>query len=126
MSNNNLYPDKVIFKYPKAGEDNSILTVNIYDIVTSKTTAVDIGKETDIYIPRIQWTNDNNTLSIQRLNRLQNKVELLFANALDGTTKVILTDESTTYVEINNDLTFLSNNKGFIWTSEKDNYKQLY
>ena len=124
--NNNLYPDKIIFKYPKAGEDNSILTVNIYDIVTSKTTAVDIGKETDIYIPRIQWTNDNNTLSIQRLNRLQNKVELLFANALDGTTKVILTDESTTYVEINNDLTFLSNNKGFIWTSEKDNYKQLY
>jgi len=54
--NNNLYPDKVTFKYPKAGEDNSVLSVHIYDLATAKTIGVDIGKETDIYIPRIQWT----------------------------------------------------------------------
>ena len=124
--NNNLYPDKVTFKYPKAGEDNSILTVHVYDLPSAKTTMVDIGKETDIYIPRIQWTSDKNTLSLQRLNRLQNKVELMYANATDGSAKVILTDESKTYIDITDDLTFLPNNKGFIWSSEKDNYNQLY
>ena len=124
--NNHLYPDKVTFKYPKAGEDNSILSVHVYDVISSKITTVDIGKETDIYIPRIKWTSDVNTLSLQRLNRLQNKVELLYANASDGISKIILTDESQTYVDITDNLTFLPNNKGFIWSSEKDNYNQLY
>lgn len=124
--NNNLYPDKVSFKYPKAGEDNSILSVHIYDLVSQKTTKVDIGSETDIYIPRIQWTTDKNTLSLQRMNRLQNKVELLFANANDGSSKVALLEEAKTYIDITDDLTFLPNNKGFIWSSEADNYNHLY
>jgi len=124
--NNNLYPDKVSFKYPKAGEDNSILSVHIYDLVSQKTTKVDIGSETDIYIPRIQWTTDKNTLSLQRMNRLQNKVELLFANANDGSSKVVLLEEAKTYIDITDDLTFLPNNKGFIWSSEADNYNHLY
>lgn len=124
--NNNLYPDKVTFKYPKAGEDNSILSVHIYDLASAKTNTVDIGKETDIYIPRIQWTTDKNTLSVQRMNRLQNKLELLYANATDGSTKAVLTEESKTYIDITDDLTFLPNNKGFIWSSEKDNFNHLY
>jgi dipeptidyl-peptidase 4 len=124
--NNNLYPDKVTFKYPKAGEDNSILSVHVYDLATAKTTLVDIGNETDIYVPRIQWTTDKNVLSFQRMNRLQNKVELMFANANDGTSKTILTEEAKTYIDITDDLTFLPNNKGFIWSSEADNYNHLY
>lgn len=124
--NNNLYPDKVTFKYPKAGEDNSILTVHIFDLASGKTINVDIGKETDIYIPRIQWTKDKNTLSLQRMNRLQNKLELMYANAADGSTRTILTEEAKTYIDITDDLTFLPDNKGFIWSSEKDNYNHLY
>lgn len=123
---NNLYPDKVTFKYPKAGEDNSILSVHIFDLASSATTKVDIGTETDIYIPRIHWTSDRNTLSLQRMNRLQNKLELLYANASDGSTKAVLTEESKTYIDVTDDLTFLPNNKGFIWSSEKDNYNHLY
>ena len=124
--NNHLYPDKITFKYPKAGEDNSILSVHIYDLEKAKTTMLDIGKETDIYIPRIQWTADANLLSLQRLNRLQNKLELLYANADDGSTNVILTEESKTYIDITDNLLFLAGNKGFIWSSEKDNYNHLY
>lgn len=124
--NNNLYPDKVTFKYPKAGEDNSILTVHIFDLANGKTVKVDIGTDNDIYIPRIQWTNDKNTLSLQRMNRLQNKLELMYANATDGSTKTILTEEAKTYIDITDDLTFLPDNKGFIWSSEKDDYNHLY
>ncbi len=124
--NNNLYPDKVTFKYPKAGEDNSVLSVHIFDVATIKTTQVDIGNVTDIYIPRIQWTTDRNILSLQRMNRLQNKLELLFADATTGNTKTILTDEAKTYIDITDDLTFLPNSRGFIWSSETDNYNHLY
>lgn len=124
--NNELYPIKETFKYPKAGEDNSVLSVHVFDLLSKKTIKVDVGSETDIYIPRIQWTNDKNTLSFQRMNRLQNKVELMFANAMDGSSKVILTEESKTYIDITDDLTFLPNNKGFIWSSEADNYNHLY
>jgi dipeptidyl-peptidase-4 len=121
-----LYPSQYKFKYPKAGEANSIVSVHIYDLTTEKTITVDIGKETDIYIPRIIWTTDANTLSVQRMNRLQNKVELLFADATTGSTKVILSEEAKTYIDIADNLRFLANNKGFIWSSEMDGYNHLY
>lgn len=121
-----LYPSQYKFKYPKTGEANSIVSVHIYDLASAKNTTVDIGKETDIYIPRIIWTTDANTLSVQRMNRLQNKVELLFANANDGSTKTILTEEAKTYIDIADNLRFLSNKQGFIWSSETDGYNHLY
>ena len=123
---NGLYPEEYKFKYPKAGEDNSIVKVYVYDLATNRTLLVDIGKETNMYIPRIAWTGDANVLSIQRLNRLQNKLELLFADANTGASKVILTEEAKTYVEVSDDLTFLKGNKGFIWSSEQDGYNHLY
>jgi dipeptidyl-peptidase 4 len=126
MYNGNLYPEKVTFKYPKAGEDNSIVSVHIYDVTSKKTVMADIGTEKDIYIPRIMWTADPKVLSIQRMNRLQNKLELMFANSANGSTKVVLTEEAKTYVDITDHLTFLSNNKGFIWSSERDDYYHLY
>jgi len=121
-----LYPEMYKFKYPKAGEDNSIVSVFIYDLASQKTTKVDIGTEKDIYIPRITWTKDPNTLSVQRMNRLQNKIDLLFADANTGSTKIILSEENSTYIDITDDLTFLEKNKGFIWSSQKDGYNQLY
>jgi len=128
MYKGELYPDKYTFKYPKAGEDNSIVSCHIYDVnsfSSSKTVNVDLGDNTDIYIPRIQFTNDNNVLSVQRLNRLQNKLELLFVNASNGQAKVVYTDEAKTYVDITDDLTFIAN-KGFIISSERDEYNHLY
>jgi dipeptidyl-peptidase 4 len=120
-----LYPEKYTYKYPKAGEDNSIVSVHIYNFASKSTVKADIGTETDLYIPRIKYTNDPNVLCIQRMNRLQNKLEYLFADARTGSTQVILTEESKTYIDISDDLTFVAN-KGFIISSEKDEYNHLY
>lgn len=120
-----LYPEKYTFKYPKAGEDNSIVSVWIYDVAAKKEVKVDIGTNTDIYIPRIEFTNDPKVLCVQRLNRLQNKLEYLFADATTGASKVIVTNESKTYVDITDDLKFVGN-KGFIISSEADEYNHLY
>ncbi|MCH8904689.1 MAG: S9 family peptidase [Bacteroidetes bacterium] len=121
-----LYPVNNTFKYPKAGEDNALLTIHVYDLNTGTTTEMDIGTETDQYIPRIKWTNDPNTLCIYRMNRHQNKLELLMTNATTGKSKVVLTDENKYYIDITDDLTFLEDNKRFIWSSESDGYNHLY
>ncbi len=120
-----LYPSKYTFKYPKAGEDNSIISVHVYDTKTNKTVTANIGADKDIYIPRINFTNDNNVLCLQRLNRLQNKLDYLFVDATTGDGKTILTKEAKTYIDITDDLTFVAN-KGFIISSEDDNYNHLY
>ena len=124
-----LYPTDYKYKYPKAGEPNSIVTISIFNLTDSKTTKVDIGKETDQYIPRIRWTNDANLLSLNRLNRLQNKMEILHADANTGKTSVILTEESKTYVDVDNfadDVYYFADNKSFVMSSEKDGFKHLY
>lgn len=116
------------FKYPKAGEDNSTIQVLVYNIALGKSVKMDIGSEQDIYIPRLRWTQNADLLSIRRMNRLQNKLELLHANANNGKTKVVLTEKSKTYVDVEftDDLTYLKNGKEFIYTSEKDGFKHIY
>lgn len=124
-----LYPNDYRFKYPKAGEKNSVVAVSVVDLENdNKHTTLNIGSETDIYIPRVKWTTDANTVSIIRMNRLQNKLEILHANATSGESKVILTEDSKTYVDIDycDDLTYLKDGKHFIYTSEMSGYKHVY
>jgi dipeptidyl-peptidase-4 len=120
-----LYPTQYTFKYPKAGEENSIVSVHIFDEESKRTVTADIGTEKDIYIPRIQFTNNPLVLSITRLNRLQNKLELLFTDVVGGKGVVAYTDESKTYVDVTDDLRFIGD-KGFIISSERDEYNHLY
>ena len=72
-----LYPSQYEYKYPKAGEDNSVVQVFVYELLSKRTSAFDTGINTDIYIPRIKWTNDPDVLMVTRMNRLQNKLELM-------------------------------------------------
>lgn len=121
-----LYPTEYKFKYPKAGEKNSEVSIHIYNLMDNATLNVNIGPEKDQYIPRIKWTNDPNTVCILRMNRHQNKLEYLFANALTGNSKITLTEENKYYVEINDDLTFLNNGKQFILTNESNGFNHIY
>ena len=122
-----LYPGKTEYKYPKAGEDNSVVTIHVYDLETSETTAMDIGEETDQYIPRIMWSNNSNLLTIRRMNRLQNRQDLLFADVSNGETTVIFTEEvENGWISVHDNLYFLKNGKQFLYTSEKDGYNHIY
>ncbi len=121
-----LYPSTTKFKYPKAGEANSTINILVYDLRSELNAEMEIGKEADIYIPRMQFTKDNNTLAVQRLNRLQNKLEILLANTSTGKSSVIYTEENKYYVDITDNLTFLADNKTFIITSERNGFNHLY
>ncbi|VAW29600.1 Dipeptidyl peptidase IV [hydrothermal vent metagenome] len=122
------YPENYTYKYPKAGEKNSVIQILVYHLGSKKKTNIDIGIEKDIYIPRISWTFDTNVLSVRRMNRLQNQLDILHANASTGKTTLILQDKSDTYVdlELTDDLTYLNDGKHILLASEKSGYKQLY
>ena len=121
-----LYPDWYSFKYPKAGEDNSIVEIYIYDLESGKTVKMDTGKETDIYLPRIAWTKDANVLAIQRLNRHQNHLEILAADATTGKSRVFYDETNEYYIDITDDWHFLEDGKRFLMTSEKSGYNHIY
>lgn len=120
------YPEINTYKYPKAGEDNSIVTIHVYNLASKATMPMDIGTETDQYIPRIKWSNNTKELCVYRLNRLQNKLELLLANAESGNSTVIYEETNKYYVDINDNLEFLPDGQSFVFTSERDGYNHLY
>ncbi|MCB0494761.1 MAG: DPP IV N-terminal domain-containing protein [Cyclobacteriaceae bacterium] len=123
-----LYPENYTYKYPKAGEKNSEVQILVYHLDSRKKVNVDIGNEKDIYIPRMNWTYDPNVLSVRRMNRLQNKLDILHANADTGATKLIIQEKSDTYVdvELTDDLTYLKDGKHILLSSERDGYKHFY
>ena len=121
-----LYPDWYSFKYPKAGEDNSIVEIYVYNLENGKTVKMDTGKETDIYLPRIAWTKGANVLAIQRLNRHQNHLEILAADATTGKSRVFYDDTNKYYIDITDDWHFLEDGKRFLMTSERSGYNHIY
>ncbi len=122
---NDLYPVSDVFKYPKAGENNAKVSLQIYDLASGKTTEVNLENYESYYIPRLKWTNDNNLVSVQLTNRHQNILDLVFVDVSKNTSKLILKDVDDAYVDVTDNLTFLEDNS-FIWTSEKDGWNHIY
>ncbi|AWH84950.1 S9 family peptidase [Flavobacterium album] len=120
-----LYPVPHTFKYPKAGEKNSTVSLHIYDVKANTTKEIKLGNYSDYYIPRIKWTSEAQTLSAQVINRHQNDLDLIFVDANTGAAKVVLNEKDKAYIDITDNLTFLKDNS-FIWTSEKDGFNHIY
>jgi len=121
-----LYPKNYVYKYPKAGEWNAEVSVFIHDLEKSATTKVELGSDTDFYVPRVKWTQNPNLLSVQKMNRLQNLLEVIHVDAYSGKGKTILTEKSQTYIDITDDLTYFPDGKRFLFSSEKNGNNHLY
>lgn len=120
------YPSVEEMRYPKAGEKNSLVKIGVVDVESKETRWLDFGSNTDIYVPRIKWTNNPQILSLQRLNRGQDTLELLLANVLEGTIKTVLTEADTAWIDINDNLRFLKKSDQFLWTSFRDGFMHIY
>jgi len=119
-----LYPTQEVFKYPKAGEDNSVVKVYFYNLKEAKSTFIYTEKDYE-YIPRIKWTNNPKVLVLYGMNRHQNQLDFVLANAADGSNKVLFTEKDKYYIDIHDNLTFLPEDN-FIWTSEKSGFNHIY
>jgi dipeptidyl-peptidase-4 len=120
-----LYPTVETFKYPKAGEKNSEVSLFVYDVAANNSKAIDLSNYKDFYIARMKWTNDANVLSAQILNRHQDNLDLLFIDGTTAISKVVLNEKDKAYIDVTDNLTFLKDNS-FIWTSEKDGFNHIY
>ncbi len=123
MYGSELYQVQNVFKYPKAGEDNALVSLHIYDVASAKTSKVAI--QDAYYIPRIKWMNNPRYLSVQTTNRHQNTLKLHQVNTTDNSVTLLLEEKDDAYVDVTDNLTFLADDS-FIWTSEKDGYNHIY
>ncbi|MBQ5647554.1 MAG: S9 family peptidase [Alistipes sp.] len=94
---NKLYNKAYSFKYPKAGDKNSVVTLHLYDVATGKVEQVPTGENSDQYIFNLVWTPAGK-LSFYRVNRLQNHFEVLLREE-GGEVHTIYEEKSPTYVE---------------------------
>ncbi|MBU2927641.1 S9 family peptidase [Winogradskyella psychrotolerans] len=121
-----LYQTQHVFKYPKAGEANSKVSIHLYDLTTNELSELGVSKTyEDFYIPRLEWTNDASILSVQFMNRHQNELDLWFIDTNKPASKLILSEKDKAYIDVTFNLTFLKDDS-FIWTSELDGYNHVY
>ena len=113
-------------RYPAAGTANPIVKVFVVDLATNQPRAMDTGNNSDIYLPRVNWLPDSRQLAIQRLNRAQDTLDLLLADAKSGASHTILTEKDQYWINLHDDLHFLRDGKGFLWSSERTGYRHLY
>jgi dipeptidyl-peptidase-4 len=115
----------VTMRYPKPGDPNSQVKIGVMNISDAAIDWIDIGRDDDIYIPRMKWSTEKNILTYQRLNRAQNTLELFAYDCIKKTSRVLLIEKSDTWIEVHDDLRFLKAG-AFLWSSERDGFNQLY
>jgi dipeptidyl-peptidase-4 len=113
-------------RYPSAGEPNALVTLGVIDIASGALTWIDLGTDPDIYLARVQWLPDGKTLAIQREDRTQRRLDLLFADIGTGKSHVVLTETRSSWIDLNDELTFIRKTGEFIWGSNRDGYEHLY
>ena len=128
MFNRELYPENYAYKYPKAGEENAYVDIYVHDLQMEKLVKMDIGTEKDQYIPRIKWTPYNDKLAIIRMNRLQNHLDILIADAATGKSEILYSEDNKYYItRITDDyLNFLKDGERFVINNELDGYNHFY
>jgi dipeptidyl-peptidase-4 len=123
------YPRLKTFAYPKAGERNSACRVGVVPAAGGPTTwiAVPGDTRTDYYLPRMEWAEGGKELMIQRINRLQNAVDVIRADVVTGRVRTVLTDRDGAWVDLDDDAVgWVESGKAFTWISERDGWRHLY
>ena len=113
-------------RYPQAGEPNPIVRVGVVSVTGGETRWMDTGGNTNVYLARVDWLHDSQRVAIQRLNRDQNQLDLLFCDAATGASKDVLTEHDRYWINISDDLYFFSDGKRFLWSSERTGFRHFY
>lgn len=112
-------------RYPEAGSNNVDVKLGVVTVADQSVEWVDLGNEKDIYLARVNWLPDSERLAVQRLNREQTKLDLLFAEA-GGDAETFLTEQSDIWVNVDENLRFLDDSETMLWTSERTGYRHIY
>ncbi len=113
-------------RYPVAGGHNPVVHVYVVPVNRGNARPMDTGSNDDIYVPRVRWLNDSRQIAIERLNRAQTQLELLFADARNGKSRVVLTEKDSYWINVGKELRFLKDGRRFLWSSERSGYRHLH
>jgi dipeptidyl-peptidase 4 len=116
----------VYTRFPQTGEANPIVRVGVIPVGGGDTKWMDTGADTDVYLARVDWLADSRRVAIERVNRAQDRLDLLFADAATGASQTILTESDKYWINISDDLYFFSDNKRFLWSSERTGFRHYY
>ena len=113
-------------RYPATGTPNAVVELGVVAPDGTGLRWMNIGAETDIYLPRVDWFPGNEFLAVQRQSRNQQTLDLLKVNAQSGESRVLLSETSGTWINLHNELAFLESLPRFIWSSERSGHAHLY
>jgi dipeptidyl-peptidase-4 len=113
-------------RYPAAGGANAHIRLGVVNVRTGAIAWIDLGADQDFYLARVNWLPDGKTLAIQRESRDQRRLDLLFADIGTGKSRVVLTETSKSWIDLNDEISFLKKSHEFIWASNRDGYTHLY
>ncbi|MDH3431720.1 MAG: S9 family peptidase [Gammaproteobacteria bacterium] len=113
-------------RYPATGTPNALIQVGVVELDGGEIRWMDLGDDADIYVPRVDWFPTGDFLAVQRQSRDQKRLDLLKVDAGNGKSRVLLTESSTTWINLHNELHFLESTKRFIWLSERSGHMHLY
>ncbi len=125
MFNTELYPSQYQFKYPKAGEDNSKLSIHIYNFDDREITMISLNKSYE-YIPRMNWTKSNDLLYVLAMNRHQNELDFILYNTTNSSSEILFSEKDKYYIEVHDNTNFTDDGQNLIWTSEKSGFNHIY
>jgi len=125
LNGDSLYSQLVPVRYPKAGTPNSQVRIGVVELATGRATWIDLGSDKDIYVAAMDFAGTPDEIWLTRLNRRQNRLELLLANAATGAARVIMTDADSTWVDAH-EPQWIDGGRQFLFVSERDGYAQVY
>lgn len=121
------YPRITSFPYPKVGHQNSSTRLGVVSVAGGPARWLDVpGDPREHYLPRMEWTPDGRQLLLQQMNRLQNTNLVMLANPETGTTRTILTEKESAWLENDNPVRWVNEGRGFVWLSERDGWRHAY
>jgi len=113
-------------RFPQAGEANPVVRVGVVSVDGGETKWMDTGPATDVYLARVVWLRDSQHIAIERLNRAQNRLDLLSCNVSTGASETILTETDRYWINLSDDLYFFADARRFLWSSERTGFRHYY
>ena len=113
-------------RFPEAGSPNPVAHVGVVEAAGGEVRWMDTGSDATALLARVKWLPDSHRVAIERLNRVQNHLEVLFADAASGKCETVLTENDKYWINLSNDLHFLADGRRFLWSSERSGFRHLY
>ncbi len=126
VDESSLYPKRVRIRYPKAGQPNSQVRLATVDVETAQSTWINLEVSSDGYLPWMEWAASSDEVMIQRLNRHQDRLDLLLADVHTGMTRLLFSEVSEAWLDVVMEVPWLAGGRQFLWCSDRDGFRHIY